>query len=126
MSFTFEKEYGLLIGGEWVKAEKGETFATYTPATNELLSTCANASAADVDKAVSAAQKAFESWSRTSPQERAEVEEHERPRAAQCPVGLHKGFQPVTAEVAFQPCVAQSRVYFDGLLVQAYFLRKAY
>lgn len=71
MSFTFEKEYGLLIGGEWVKAEKGETFATYNPATNELLSTCANASAADVDKAVSAAQKAFESWSRTSPQERA-------------------------------------------------------
>ena len=73
MSFTFEKEYGLLIGGEWVKAENGETFATYNPATNELLSMCANASAADVDKAVRAAQEAFDSWSRTSPQERASL-----------------------------------------------------
>ena len=73
MSFTFEKEYGLLIGGEWVKAENGETFAIYNPATNELLSTCANASAADVDKAVRAAQEAFDSWSRTSPQERASL-----------------------------------------------------
>ena len=73
MSFIFEKKYGLLIGGQWVDAENGATFETHNPATNELLSVCADASASDVDKAVAAAQKAFESWSKTSPQQRAEL-----------------------------------------------------
>ena len=70
MSFVFEKEYKLLIGGQWVEAENHETFETHNPANNELLAVCANASAGDVDKAVNAAQKAFETWSKTSPQER--------------------------------------------------------
>ena len=70
MSFVFEKEYKLLIGGQWVEAENHETFETHDPANNELLAVCANASAGDVDKAVNAAQKAFETWSKTSPQER--------------------------------------------------------
>lgn len=48
MSFEFQNEYDLLIGGEWVKAEKGATFETYNPATDELLAKCANASAKDV------------------------------------------------------------------------------
>ena len=70
MSFVFEKEYKLLIGGQWVEAENHETFETHNPANNELLAVCANASAGDVDKAVNAAPKAFETWSKTSPQER--------------------------------------------------------
>lgn len=70
MSFVFEKEYKLLIAGQWVEAENHSTFQTHNPANNELLAVCANASAGDVDKAVNAAQKAFETWSKTSPQER--------------------------------------------------------
>lgn len=70
MSFVFEKEYKLLIDGQWVEAENHATFETHNPANNELLAVCADASASDVDKAVNAAQKAFETWSKTSPQER--------------------------------------------------------
>ena len=58
MSFVFEKEYGLLINGQWVSAENHAAFETHNPANNELLAMCADASALDVDKAVKAAQKA--------------------------------------------------------------------
>lgn len=66
-----KEQYGLLIGGEWVEAESGAFFETYNPATGELITRCANASPADVDRAVKAAQSAFERWSRTSAAERA-------------------------------------------------------
>ncbi|BBF23383.1 aldehyde dehydrogenase family protein [Sutterella megalosphaeroides] len=70
--FAIPKEqYGLLIGGEWVEAESGALFETYNPATGELITRCANASPADVDRAVKAAEAAFEGWSRTSAAERA-------------------------------------------------------
>ncbi|MBV9086981.1 MAG: aldehyde dehydrogenase family protein [Acidobacteria bacterium] len=48
----------LLIGGEWVDTSK--TFQTVNPATGEVLTEVADASAADVDRAVSAARKAFD------------------------------------------------------------------
>lgn len=73
MSYQFQKEYQLLIGGQWVSAENGSTFETYNPATGELLATCANASPADVDKAVAAAQSAFETWSQTSAAQRSSL-----------------------------------------------------
>ena len=73
MTFRFEKEYGLLIGGQWVSAENKAVFDTFNPATGELLSSCANASANDVDRAVKAAQEAFKTWSKTSPQDRAQL-----------------------------------------------------
>lgn len=66
-----KEQYGLLIGGEWVEAESGAFFETYNPATGELITRCANASPADVDRAVKAAESAFERWSRTSAAERA-------------------------------------------------------
>jgi acyl-CoA reductase-like NAD-dependent aldehyde dehydrogenase len=50
----------LLIGGEWVAAAGGETFATLNPATGEPLVDVALAGAEDVDRAVSAARAAFE------------------------------------------------------------------
>ena len=52
VTYEFAKEYGLLIGGQWVPAEGGETFETTNPATAEVLARCANASANDVQKAV--------------------------------------------------------------------------
>ena len=62
---------GLLINGEWVDAQNGATFETFNPATGEKLADCADASAADVDRAVAAARAAFPDWSAVPPAERA-------------------------------------------------------
>jgi aldehyde dehydrogenase (NAD+) len=48
----------LLINGEWTESAK--TFETINPATGEVLTRVAEASAADVDRAVAAARAAFE------------------------------------------------------------------
>lgn len=66
-----QEDYKLFIGGEWVDAENGKTFKSYNPSNGEELATIASASASDVDKAVKAGQKAFESWKDSSPAERA-------------------------------------------------------
>lgn len=63
--------YDLLINGEWTAAEGGKEFETTNPATGEHLAWCADASAADVDRAVKAAQAAFPAWAAKSPAERA-------------------------------------------------------
>src|SRR4051812_47861355 len=57
---------GLFIGGEWVAPAKGGSFATLNPATGEKLFDIAEATEADVDRAVAAARAAFEDkkWSR--------------------------------------------------------------
>jgi aldehyde dehydrogenase (NAD+) len=49
------------IGGQWVPAQSGKTFPTINPATEEVLASVAEGDAADVDLAVQAARKAFES-----------------------------------------------------------------
>ncbi len=50
----------LLINNRWVPSESGKTFATVNPATGEDICQIAEADAADVDKAVHAARRAFE------------------------------------------------------------------
>ncbi|WP_437206861.1 aldehyde dehydrogenase family protein [Planctomicrobium sp. SH664] len=50
----------LLIDGQWRDSVSGETFATYHPATEEKIADVAKGNAADVDLAVKAARKAFE------------------------------------------------------------------
>ena len=62
----------LLIDGAWVNAASGKTFPVYDPSTGEVMVQVAEADAADVDKAVTAARKAFDegSWPRMSPSER--------------------------------------------------------
>ena len=62
----------LLINNQWVDSESGNTFATLNPATGKETTRVAEADAADVDKAVSAARNAFERgpWRTTSPAER--------------------------------------------------------
>lgn len=65
------KRYGLFINNEFVAPEKGRYFDTVNPATEEKLSRVAEASAADVDKAVKAAREAYRNvWSRMKPAER--------------------------------------------------------
>ena len=68
-----DAKYDLLINGEWVPAEGNETFETFNPATGDKLADCANASPADIDRAVAAARDAFPAWSKTSPAERANL-----------------------------------------------------
>lgn len=71
MTQYIKERYGLLINGEWVEAEGGRTFDTFNPATGEKLATCADASAADVERAVRAARAAQPAWAAKSVQERA-------------------------------------------------------
>src|SRR5277367_4736359 len=62
----------MLINGKWVEAASGKTFATYNPATGEVLARVAEGDREDIDRAVKAARAAFENgaWSRLTPSER--------------------------------------------------------
>ncbi|HET9170423.1 MAG TPA: aldehyde dehydrogenase family protein [Actinospica sp.] len=63
--------YGLFIGGEFGPATGG-SFKSVNPATGEALAEVAEASAADVDRAVAAARQAYDKvWSRMPGTERA-------------------------------------------------------
>ncbi len=63
--------YGHYIGGEFVEPSSNEYFKTINPATEEVLSAVPVADEGDVDKAVSAARKAFGTWSSLAPGDRA-------------------------------------------------------
>jgi acyl-CoA reductase-like NAD-dependent aldehyde dehydrogenase len=65
----------MLIGGQWVQAASGETFETVNPANATTITTVASAGAADVDRAVDAARRAFEdrAWSDMNPHQRTRV-----------------------------------------------------
>jgi aldehyde dehydrogenase (NAD+) len=69
---TAAKTLRLLINNEWVASESGKTFPSINPATGEEIGQVAEADAADVDKAVRAARRAFEHgpWRKTSASER--------------------------------------------------------
>jgi len=58
--------YQLFIGGRFQPPVAGRHRLTINPATEEPLAEVAEADAADVDRAVAAAQRAFASWSRVS------------------------------------------------------------
>ncbi|WP_194206034.1 aminobutyraldehyde dehydrogenase [Superficieibacter sp. 1612_C1] len=64
-------QHHLLINGELVAGE-GEKQAVYNPATGEVILEIAEASAAQVDAAVKAADAAFAQWGQTTPKVRAE------------------------------------------------------
>lgn len=66
-------KYQMFINGEWVDAEDGRSFESVNPATEQAWATIPDASEADVNRAVSAAQAAFESgpWATMLPTERA-------------------------------------------------------
>ena len=54
------------IDGQWVDPVEPRTLDVVNPATEELYGRISLGSAADVDKAVAAANRAFESFSQTS------------------------------------------------------------
>src|SRR5438876_7607984 len=85
------RTYQLFIDGQWVDAESGKTFTTPNPATGETLAEVAEADKADIDKAVTAARRAFEGkWSKISARDRGKllyklsqlIEEHSKELAA--------------------------------------------
>ena len=67
-----ERAGNLWIDGQWRAARLGETFDVYNPATGEIIAHCAAGDKADIDAAVHAARRAFDSgpWSRMTPSER--------------------------------------------------------
>ncbi|MDR2974469.1 MAG: aldehyde dehydrogenase family protein [Propionibacteriaceae bacterium] len=65
-----QDSYGLFIDGQWRPSSDGGTFESTCPATGDRLATCAEATKDDVDQAVTAAWRAFESWKKVSPVER--------------------------------------------------------
>jgi aldehyde dehydrogenase (NAD+) len=66
------KDQPLFIGGKWLDSVSGKTFPTINPATGETICQVAEGDKADVDLAVKAARKAFESgpWPKMSAAER--------------------------------------------------------
>jgi len=63
---------GAFINGEWVSGS-GEQIPVVNPATGETIGSVSTAGGEQVDQAVAAARRAFESWSRTSVLERVEI-----------------------------------------------------
>ena len=69
---SIKSRYDLFINGEWQKPSGDKYFDTINPATEQKLSEVAEANVADVDKAVSAARKAYEKvWKKMPAKERA-------------------------------------------------------
>src|SRR5579872_470710 len=65
------ESYGLFINGEFTPSKDGGAFKTISPATEEVLAEVAEASPADVDRAVAAARQAYDHiWSALPPKER--------------------------------------------------------
>ncbi|AMB58112.1 aldehyde dehydrogenase family protein [Microterricola viridarii] len=65
-----KSDYGLFIDGEFVEG-RGTPFQTISPATEQHIATIAHASSEDVDLAVAAARRAYETtWSRMSGSDR--------------------------------------------------------
>jgi phenylacetaldehyde dehydrogenase len=66
------RRHQMLIDGRFVEAASGRTFPSFDPATGEVLAQVPDGGAEDVDRAVRAARRAFESgpWPSLSPSER--------------------------------------------------------
>ncbi|TMK88387.1 MAG: aldehyde dehydrogenase family protein, partial [Actinobacteria bacterium] len=60
----------LYIDGAWVPSTGSDTIDVINSATEEVMGRVPEATSADVDKAVAAARRAFETWSTTSAEER--------------------------------------------------------
>src|ERR1700761_4587773 len=69
------KKHRMLIDGKWVEAKSGKTFEVEDPATQEVIAHVPAGDKADIDLAVAAARKAFETgpWSKISPGERSKL-----------------------------------------------------
>lgn len=118
---TTPRKYQLFIDGQWVDAESGKTFTTPNPATGENLAEVSEADKADIDKAVSAARRAFEGkWSKMSARDRGRIlyklskliEEHSTELAA---LETADNGKPIKESTYVDiPQVAENFEYFAG------------
>ncbi len=69
----YRARYGHYIGGEFVAPVKGEYFENITPVTGKPFCEVGRGTVEDIDRAVDVAWKAFESWKRTTPADRANI-----------------------------------------------------
>ncbi len=67
------EELGLYIDGEFIRGGGRREQDVLNPANDEVLGKLPHASKDDLDRALAAAQRAFESWRRTSPMERSAI-----------------------------------------------------
>ena len=68
-----DKMYKLYINGKWTEGSEGKTITAYNPSNGERLSEFIDATYADVDMAVEAAQNAFKTWKKVSIEERSKL-----------------------------------------------------
>jgi acyl-CoA reductase-like NAD-dependent aldehyde dehydrogenase len=68
---TAATEYAMFVDGEWGPARTGETAPTTSPVTGETIGTVPQGDRGDAERAIAAAGKAFEEWSRLTAFERA-------------------------------------------------------
>ncbi len=78
------KALQLYINGEFVTPQSDATLDVIDPSTTEVIARVPDGGAADVDRAVKAARKAFETWSRTTREERIALLERVRDDLASC------------------------------------------
>jgi len=67
------EQFGHFIDGKWVEPPKSKRFETTNPATREPVGTFVLGTPQDVDKAVTAAQKAFRAWKETPAPKRGDI-----------------------------------------------------
>jgi aldehyde dehydrogenase len=70
---SYESRYDHYIGGQYVPPVKGQYFENPTPITGQTFCEVARGTSEDVDAAVEAGWKAFATWGKTSPTERANI-----------------------------------------------------
>jgi succinate-semialdehyde dehydrogenase/glutarate-semialdehyde dehydrogenase len=63
----------LFINGQWQDAADGKTLAVFNPATGQEIGRVAHASKPDLDRALEAAQKGFETWRDMTAAERSKI-----------------------------------------------------
>ena len=62
-----------LVGGEWIKADSGETFNVTNPATGKIIGTVPKSGRAETRRAIEAASAAFATFRKTTARERADM-----------------------------------------------------
>lgn len=67
---VFKEKYDNYINGKWTAPASGKYFDVITPLDGTIMTKAAHSNAEDLDKAVNAAHKAFETWGKTSATER--------------------------------------------------------
>ena len=115
------RKYQLFIGGQWVDSDSGKTFKSPNPATGETFAEVAEADKADIDKAVTAARRAFEGkWSKMSARDRgrllyklAQLIEQHTPELAE--LETRDNGKPIKESLYVDlPQVAENFEYFAG------------